>query len=301
MSEQNLQVYDDFAIRHEAALAGFTRIHESKYPRPSKAVIKTDVVSRLIIIALAIVMSAAVIVSSSRTVDEFGGGLLGFIAFIMIEGGIVVYALFRARRTANKERLQKTLKWATAGLVLTFVIGVGANIDDALTKKGVVLPSAVSTIINLLVAISAPTLAFISSDVLAIELMATEIRRREAEAIYDEQCKGWQDNLNRSWASKQRDWGVQIKVEATDGRTDTKQGQLSALSAADGQRTDTDGQSHGYGQGYTKRTDARTRVEEYLNTNPDAISLTARELAKIIGVGKTTVSEVIKDMKDAST
>src|SRR4051812_38722949 len=109
MNEEITQIYDEAVVRHEVAYAGFTRIYEMKNPRPTKSTIKRDTVSMIIVFALAVVMGAAVVVSSSRTIDEFGGGGIGATAFVMIEGGIMVYALFRARRTASKERLQKTV------------------------------------------------------------------------------------------------------------------------------------------------------------------------------------------------
>lgn len=215
MSEENqaLQQYDDFAIRHNAAMAAFKTMHEARHPLPVKEEISRDVVSLIIILALAIVMVSAVIVSSSRTIDEFGGGTIGVTAFIMVEGGIMAYAFFRARRNASKTRLQNTIKWATAGLILTFIVGLGANTDASLKHQGVELPTWVNTVIHLLVAVSAPTLAFISSDVLAIELMATDIKRREATENHKLALEDWWNDFNKAWSSNQRNWGVKVEVE----------------------------------------------------------------------------------------
>lgn len=297
MSNEITQVYDDYVIQTQAAYAGFSSIYEAKNPKPSKAMIKRDFVSLMIIIALAVVMAAAIIVSGTRTVEEFGGGAKGFVAWVMIEFGIIVLSLFRARRNANPKRLQDTVKWATAGLILTFFIAVAANIDSTLKDHNIQIDSTILTVINLAVAVSAPALAFINSDVLAIELMSTEIKRRESDLQYEKSCLEWKDDLNRSWNSNQSKWVDKIEIQRADGRADTKQGQLSALSAADGQRTDTDGQTHGYGQGYTKRTDARTRVSEHLIQFPDDLGLNVRDLASKIGVGKTVAAEVMKEFK----
>lgn len=296
MSNEITQVYDELVVRTQAAYAGFSTIYESKNPRPTKAIIRRDFVSMMIVVALSIVMLASIIVSGSRTISEFGGGFIGTVAFIMIECGIAVYALFRARRNANPKRLQNTVKWATVGLILTFLIAVAANIDATLKTHGIHIDETVLAVINLAVAISAPALAFISSDVLAIELMATDIQRREALRVYDEKCAEWLDGLNRSYNAQPKTSIFRVDVQRTDAM-DTSNRQLSALSAADGRRTDTDGQAHGYGQGYTKRTDARTQVTEYLAANPEAMTMNLRELAKVIGVGKTTVGEVLKEMK----
>lgn len=209
-----LQVYDEFVARHEAAYTGFVKYYTLKNPPPQPAEIHRDYVSTIIVIALAIVMVASIIVSSSRTIDEFGGGQIGTIAFIMVEGGIMAYAFFRARRTASTERLEKTVKWATVGLALTFIVGLGANMDAELRHKGINLPDWVNVGINLLVGISAPTLAFISSDVLAIELMATDIKKRQADKDHKIAMKEWEAGRSHSWASQQKQWGVgKIEVE----------------------------------------------------------------------------------------
>lgn len=43
-----------------------------------------------------------------------------------------------------------------------------------------------------------------------------------------------------------------------------------------------------------RQSNASARVEEYLAVNPEAVSMTARELADVIDVGKTTVADVLK-------
>jgi len=291
---QVTQVYDDYAIRHQAAYSVFVKTYEMENPRPDLATISRDVVSLIIVIALTIVSLASIVVSGSRTVEEFGGGFIGTVAFVMIEGGIMSYGFFIARRNANKERLKNTVKWAMAGLVFTVIVGLGANADAVLKLHGIHIPNEVNVFINLLVALSAPTLAFISSDVLAIELMATEIRRREAMLDHDKKSRKWAKDMNAHWRGVQKNWGAKIEVSKADTRRTDKAPQLSALSGADGQRTDS---GHGYGQGYNKRTDARTLVYEHLEAFPEDIRLTVRELAAKTGAGKTTVSDVIKEIK----
>lgn len=297
MSEERreiTQVYDDYATRHEAAYTVFCQTYELENTRPNEETISRDVVSLIIVLALTIVSIASIIVSGSRTIKEFGGEGIGAVAFVMIEGGIMAYGFFIARRKASKKRLQNTVRWAMAGLVLTVIVGLGANADAVLRGHGFTIPQEIQIGINLLVALSAPALAFISSDVLAIELMATEIKRREAAIEFDKRTRKWQKDLNAAWSKQQRSWGAKIEIsKPDDGRTD-KRPQLSALSAADGQRTDS-GQASA--AGYSKRTDARTLVYEYLEQYPSDIILTVRELAIKTGAGKTVVSEVVKEIK----
>lgn len=284
MSEENqaLQQYDDFAIRHNAAMAAFKTMHEARHPLPVKEEISRDIVSLIIIIALAIVMVAAVVVSSSRTIDEFGGGAIGVTAFVMVEGGIMAYAFFRARRNASKTRLQNTIKWATAGLVLTFIVGLGANTDASLKHQGIELPSWVNTMIHLLVAVSAPTLAFISSDVLAIELMATDIRRREAEMNHKSALDEWWADFNKAWSSNQRNWGVKVEVEQPKRIASTVSMNV-----------------HGqHEQGEKALSPGVLQAIEWLRVNDPENVLTVRDAAKQAGVSTGTMGTAKKSMRD---
>lgn len=286
MDTQSSQLYDEHATRHLAAYNAFSVIFEAQNARPQLVRISRDMVSLLIVIALAIVMIAAIIVSGSRTIAEFtvDNPLIGITAFVMVEGGIMAYAFFRARRSANKERLQGTLRWATIGLVLTVIVGLGANVDSTLRVHNVYLPQEIRTFLNLLVAVSAPALAFISSDVLAIELMATDIKRREAQKEYETALNAWQEKLNASWRSKQRDWGVKIQVAVptlSNGIPLESNGILPAKSTL----------------GHTKKPDAAKRVRDYLAENPEAINGNPLEIAAFLEVGKSTVYNVLKDMR----
>lgn len=284
-NESMLAQYDEFAVKHLAAYNAFATIFEAQNPRPTLATISRDTVSLIIVLALAVVMVAAVIVSGSRTVDEFApDGLpgIGIIAFVMVEGGIMAYAFFRARRGANKERLQSTVRWATAGLILTVIVGLGANVDSTLRSHGVFMPEGVKTFLNLLVAISAPALGFISSDVLAIELMATDIKRRDAQRDYELALAAWQERLNNSWRSKQADWGVKVKVEQPERLALPEYPVFSSKI-----------------QENTRFTPSRKlqAALDWLQEHPDQLSEESRKLAEIIGVSHTTVNKAQRIMR----
>lgn len=273
---QVIQIYDEFAIRHNAAMAAFKTMYEARHPLPVKEEISRDVVSLIIIVALAIVMVAAVVVSSSRTIDEFGGGAIGVTAFVMVEGGIMAYAFFRARRNASKTRLQNTIKWATAGLILTFIVGLGANTDASLKHQGIELPSWINTMIHLLVAVSAPTLAFISSDVLAIELMATDIRRREADMNHKAAMDAWWADFNKAWSSNQRNWGVKVEVP--------QQPQIAAVNSLNLIKNNQISSRH-------KPSPKLNKALEYLREHPEDLETPSRELEVKLGISYGTISK----------
>lgn len=283
-----IQQYDDFAARHNAAMAAARSIYEAMHPRPVMGQVSRDLVSRLTLTALVIVMVAAVIVSGSRTIDEFSTNstFIGAIAFIMVEGGIMAYAFFRARRNASKERLQNTVRWATAGLIFIVIVALAANVDATLRAHKIVLPETVKAAINLLVAISAPALGFISSDILAIELMATDIKRRDNEEKHRLETEKWEVGFNQWWLSQRKNWGVKVEIPTpSNGIPLENIGKLPSKSTV----------------GHTKAPDAMKRVEAYFQENPNASSENPLEIAASLGVGKSTVYNYLKAHKgDAS-
>lgn len=280
---ENTIEFNELAVRHNAAMAAYLTMYEARAPRPQKEQISRDIVSLIIIIALAIVMAAAVIVSSSRTIDEFGGGAIGTTAFVMVEGGIMAYAFFRARRNASKTRLQNTVKWATAGLILTFIVGLGANADSSLKHQGVELPTWINTVIHLLVAVSAPTLAFISSDVLAIELMATDIKRREAEENHKFALDEWWAGFTRSWTAQQKNWGVKVEIEP--------QKRLSTASMNVHEQ---------YEQPQKELSPGVNLAVEWLRVHDPENALSVRDAAKQAGVSTGTMGNAKKAFRNGS-
>lgn len=300
MSE--LQRYDELAAKHKAAYAAFKSIYEDKNPSPVKVEAARDIVSLIIVLALTVVMAASIVVSSSRTISEFGGDLIGTMAFIMLEGGLVAYAFFRARRNASASKIEDARKLATFGLVLAFISAVGANVDDVLKSHGIYIPPEVNTVINLLVAISAPTLAFISSDVLALELMAGDLKRRQAVTAYEEARRTWLDGLNRAWASQQSRWGV--RVEIVNEAHSLPIQRMNSLNAANEQpHSDYSANSS---TGYTKRMDARSLVHEFFERHPDRLNSRLDELVVQIEeetgvkVGRTSIHNVRREIVTGS-
>lgn len=213
--ETQIQVgqFEEMALRYNTALIAAKSTYEIRRPKPQRKIVERDKVSRMIVAALTLVMFASVIVSGSRTIEEFHGGFIGIVAFIMIEVGVIAYAFFRARRSQNENRLHNTMRWAGVGLGFTVIVGLSANLDNDLRNRGIVLSQDVRVFINLMVAVSAPILAFISSDILAMELMSVDIRQRQSDREYELTCETWETEFNQWWSREQNKWGVRIQVE----------------------------------------------------------------------------------------
>lgn len=109
-----------------------------------------------------------------------------------------------------------------------------------------------------------------------------------ALVVREMRADGW-------WADKSVQQVADRVVRSAAVRS-SADGQRKRTGVADGQ-ADENGRGHATGMGYTKRTDARTRVWEYLNENPEAADMTVRDLAETIGVGKSTVSDVVREWR----
>lgn len=277
-----IQQYDEFAIKHRAAYAAFSSIYEDKNPPPQPTPVETD--SLFVPIALVVMILASVLVSGSRTITEFGGGLVGFMAFLMLEGAIVAYAFYRTRRNFTESRLETVRRMANFGLSLAFTVAVAANIHSVLKEKGVQVADSVNTIILVMVGVSAPTLAFISGDIMAVESKANGVKTRAAKQADAEKLQRWQEGKNAAWAREKSQWGVKVQVGVpalSNGIPLESSGNPPAKSSL----------------GHTKAPDAMKRVEAYFLENPDASNGNPVEIAALLGVGKSTVYNYLKARK----
>lgn len=295
MGDENKQLtyagYDEFAQQYEAAYRAFAATYELRTPRPELPRRRLENVG--VLLALAIMLIAQVWVSGSRTIVEFGD--VGFAAFMMLELGMVSYAFIRTSRRYDEKRKAEVMRWINAGLLLSFIVLLSGNIDATLRQKNIHLPEEINIAIQLAIAVSAPLLAFITGDVLGMYSAATTNQRRAEKQRYDTAVAAWSEGLAKSWKSQKSRWGVQIEVVREPVRIRPElPDRASAVRPSD---MDTDGHGHGTGYGYSKRTDARTQVWTYLKQNPDAADLPVRELAEMIGVGKSTAAEVLRDWR----
>lgn len=284
MSNLDLSQFEERALIHNAGYAAFKSIYETITPPPQRTIIQRENI--FVPVALCIMIIASVLVSGSRTVLEFGGGVVGVSAFVMLEGAIVTYAFFRTRLNFDDSRMESVRKLANRGLGLSFTVAVAANVHSVIRGAGIETPSIVTITILILVAISAPTLAFISGDIMALELMRNSYRARKLDNEYNAAMDAWLIDLKQAWGrEKSRMVGkyepitiqrvpVEIPMESS-GNTPSK----STL-------------------GHTKKPDARKRVIQYLTEHPEAFQDNPLEIASILEVGKSTVYNVIKEMKE---
>lgn len=295
MDERELQVtsvYKDIADRNTAAYEAARRIYEAQNPFPvEKKIKRTDF---LIVIAVFIIVTASIIVSGSRTIVEFGGGLIGVSAFIMIELAVVLYSFYQTRINWNKAKLEDTKKLVKWGLGITVAIAITANVHATLSQNGMYIVPWIKTIILVIIAVSAPGLAWISGDILGIEYMRYLSNAEEVETENSAAKAMWWNGLNEKFQADERKWGVSIKVETEK----TVLPQLSN-SIPDGNGMEKNGNYSGGVSGFKKVGNATDNARAYFMENPERLKEPpSNAISALEGrAGKSVVYKVYGEMR----
>lgn len=300
--DQQNAIYSQYQQRYERAFAAFTRIYEQEHPKPPPPGRWAGF--PWLLFPFALIAGAGILLSALRTAPVFqqiAEPLVGFwlsiaeavLALIVIELMIVVvrYVVVLQDEQDGKLNAAGLRFWMLIGFWVAFGVAIAANVYASVKHVPLIAPYMpfAEFAMALAVGLAAPLLAFISGDILGSIYVRSQ---RQRTAIVDQHraaVEAWAEGRERRWNARKGDYGLRINVESLTS------GQPSALSAVrpqadtDGQRTDG---THGYGQGYVRRTDAREKVAAYLDANPDALKLTVRELADAAGVGKTVAAQV---------
>lgn len=278
--------YQQYAEQHNEAYEAFRKIYEKKVPSPVRPTVQKE--SIWTTVGLSVMVVASVIVSGSRTILEFGGGEVGISAFVMLEVGAIMYAYMRTTKYYDESRHAHVKNLLRFGMYLAFSVAIVANVHAVFRANGIEIPGA-DIVIFLLLAVSAPTLALIAGDALGMLLVTDRIKHRKADQEYQSMLEEYTSTMNKVWNRESAKWGVQISVQRPELSSP-----LDSPIVSNGQK-DLPAAST---LGHTKAPDASKTVRDYLIQNPEAVSLPARELASQLGVGKSTVANVQKQLKD---
>lgn len=314
---------DSFVEQYTAAYAAHRATYILRNPQPEKTpydeIAQPPVLEEskrgdlLIIVALTVMVLASVIVSGSRTIDEFGGGLVGLAAFSMLEVGIVAYAYIRTKKHYDESRHQSVKRLTNAGMYLALAVTLSANLHATLKHNGVVMAPWLDTAILVLIAVSAPSLALISGDVLGMEAVAGSHRQRKAqeahqakveawnaarrahEESYQARVTEWQDGLNQSWNAQKSRLGVNIRIAKPEPFNER------SLNGANEQS------EHGTGSGYSKNMNAKEIVRQWLEAyhseHPEVWTMSADSFHALVTqetgakIGRTSAYNVRAEMK----
>lgn len=283
--------YDDWAVRHTAAFTAFKTVYEATHRPPERpAAVSRQI--RVVDGLLFVLMTASMVVSGAHTIpvvldltpvpEGWVKLVVGVSAFVMVEVAIIVlsYVLISS---ALEEDVRRPL---TLGLRLAMTVALAANVYSTVTAIDEEL-DPFNGGIAVLIGIAAPILAKTCGDVLGQYTVDLAARRAEALQVYEDELSAWEEGLRRAWASKKSGMGATIKVEKPS--TDTAVVHVQDVQDRPYGRP--------YGHGYSRENDARTIVNEYLDENPTAVSMSVRQLADMLGVSKSTVSNVKRERK----
>lgn len=293
MSNQPQQSsYDEAAQQYVQAYEAFCSIYEKKYPVPSPRT--TQTVNKFIIAALILITVSSIIVSASRTFVEFGGDFIGAFSIAMLEGGIAAYAFYKAFTTVSKEKVKSTQRLASIGFTTAIIITVAANIHSVLRVRGYILPDFINAIINVMAAFSAPILAFISSDILAVEIATKSIFKSRAEEATASDMEAYRQKMNDAWEIERvSKWQIKDKISVSRPRLEpiTPPQPSPRLSSGTSQET-----SPETTQETTQAVSAGSTLEaalKILRDDPSLLSLSYQQLADTKGFSKSTWGRVV--------
>lgn len=229
MSNNEMQsMYDETQQRVEAAYQGFRAVYTVMKPPPiaPKASGWFAWISPKHF-AMLLGLIGSVIVSASHTVPVFTGKdsidelqfdismVIGLAAFVMIEIMSISLSYSHTESMANNDtvlRVNRYVKWGKWFVV--FVMAV-ANIYYVLGSNGIPVPDIFRLVIFLSVGLSAPIIAFLTGDILAIDVMKHNAKNRRDMQTYEEALKQWADGLATSWASQKNRWGGGVNIQVS--------------------------------------------------------------------------------------
>jgi hypothetical protein len=312
--QSTTKIYDETAAQIEAAYLGFARVYEVQHPRPVMQAQNTGVFGAKHV-GLLLALIGSIIVSASHTIPVFLGVqtitdvtlgaelAIALAAFVMIEIGIVTFAYSATESAVNRDEVHRVRMFTNAGKWFVASVMFVANVYYVLQIN--VIPddaggawSAIRVVIYLAVGASAPVVAFITGDILAIDVLKHRSRQTRAQEQYDAQLATWIEALNEQWKRDRRNWGANVDIQVSKPVSVQPSNVLPSYTERPSVRP-SNGQDNGHSgaSGYEYVSNASDKVRAYLVQFPEDANMNVRELADKIGVGKSTVSVVRADMK----
>jgi len=263
---QALEVYDETARRMEAAVAAFRSYYSSMNPLPIEPnypampnLAEKPQIARFLglkQIGMVLGLLGSVILSASHTIPVFMGkasaleinllsfeGLVAISVFVMIEVGLVTFAYSKIEGSPNSETAKQVQELTGWGLKFILAIAVLANVYYVLSGNTTIptegfFASAwywTRVIIFLLIGASAPLVALITGDILAMDVLrhkATIKRDNQAwedkkaldmqtwenkvdaiKARYQDELAKWNAGLNNAWQASKAKWGGSVNIQ----------------------------------------------------------------------------------------
>jgi hypothetical protein len=284
-NESQPSIYDETAQRIEAAYKAFRAGYEVMKPPPKEPLLppqpisapKPSVEDKPIETpfwghkqwGMIAGLIGSVIVSASHTIPVFLGldsisdinllsieFIIGLSIFVMIEMSVIVFAYSATESEGNSDTAHRVKSFTRGGMWFIVTIAILANVYYVLAAN-IAIPTegfmAVSwgwirVTIFLLIGTSAPVIAFMTGDILAVDILKhrAKIRRdmqaweeklnRDFEAWeakkneelvdwetkceiilnkYDERLNQWNEGLHAAWSTQKKRWGASVDIQVS--------------------------------------------------------------------------------------
>jgi hypothetical protein len=307
MNQPVKQIYDETAATIEAAFLGFERVYSVQHPKPEYNAQNRGVFGAKHI-GLAAALIGSIIVSASHTIPVFLGIAsitdvqfdtslaIALAAFVMVEIGIITFAYSATESAIHKDELHRVRAFTNAGKWFIAFIMLIANIYYVLQSNNVIpadiggMWHGVRIVIYLAIGASAPVVAFITGDILAIDVLKHRSRQKTAQELYEQQMVEWREGLNEAWGKAKGKWGANVDIQVSKPVEIQNRHILSVSTHTDIQ-TEPTIQTAQSGYGYTRISNAVERALEWYTANPDSLDVPVRKLEQTIGVGKDSINK----------
>ena len=208
--------------------------------------------------------------------------IVALLSFVAVE-----LAIFMSAYLLDKQR---TLAWIV--LAATFLIAMISNLNSV--NKALAGGDEWARVITITLGVGAPLIALMSGKLYIVISASNRKNRDISEEEFDALSKQFDTAVLEAYTKyEQRTSRVMARLSG-DLSAPVSAGQL-----ADGRTSgQADNGGHATGQGYTKRTDARQQVRDYLAANPEMVNGNVRQIANLLSVGKSTVGEVQNEFRN---
>ena len=221
----DIQVYDDEAMRLQAAFEGFKTVYTTMHTPPQEMDTRQFWMS-FKTVAILFGLIGAVVVSASHTVPvlvgvesimDIGIGIefvIGVASFVMIEIMAIVFAYNAIEtETANQDMIKRVNRNMKLGKWFIVAIMVIFNIYYVLTSNGIPLYEWMRITIFLFIGTSAPVVAFLTGEIWAIDKIKHGSKMRRENEAYQTAYSEWEIGLINSWNAQKKKWGGQVSIQ----------------------------------------------------------------------------------------
>lgn len=266
--DKQLGIYDETAQRIQAAYLAFRQLYEVQhaipkepnYPAMPNADAKPESGSFWGIKQTGMVLGliGSVIVSASHTIPVFLGlktvseinllsfeFVVGLAIFVMIEMSVIVFAYSATESEGNTDTAHRVRSFTRGGMWFIVTIAILANVYYVLAAN-INIPNdgffalsweLIRVGIFLLIGTSAPVIAFMTGDIIAIDVLKhrAKVKRdiqawqeklesdmnqwegkvKSIRADYEQRQSEWSSNLHTAWNAQKAKWGASVNIQVS--------------------------------------------------------------------------------------